>query len=101
MVNSSGTKAPKPWDESVWKTLTTNTLIKVGWGIGIGASGVLLFRSPRIRTFWLGACTGAGGGYAWHENSVFLSSGTVPSFSSLPELLKNMRSEIPSFFRID
>ena len=92
----------KPWDDSVWTDLTANVLTKLGIGLGVGASGVLLFKSSRVRTLWLGVCTGAGGGYAWHQNSAFLASRNPDLLlnPSLTTFVNSVREKIPSIFRI-
>jgi hypothetical protein len=88
----------KPWDQSTYTQLTSNVLTKVGVGLTVGAAGVLLFKSPRLRTLWLGASVGAGAGYAWHQNTVFLATGDPNELvnPSLRKFIDSVRDKLPS-----
>ena len=82
----------------------TNFCTKLCFGVAAGTAGVLAFRSPRLRTLFLGVSTGVAGGYAWHQNSMVLADKIDKSVLSSPTQLlgvyESVHKSLPEFFRI-
>ncbi len=85
-----------------FEILAQNLISKLSVGAAVGASGLLLFRSPRLRTFWLGTSLGVAAGYGWHENTAALQANTVNFLEPFDwgRFMSNLGAKLPDIFRV-